>query len=77
MEQRFLTLVKDGEAYLFSYDRGQEMQLYLALMEYAADPEHCLNWDETVGIIDEVHRLASRDSVLSRAPVARHRPFRL
>jgi hypothetical protein len=62
MDHRFLRLEKDGQTYYFSYHRGQETQLYLALMECAADPAHSLSWDETLGIIDEVSRLTAGDS---------------
>jgi len=76
MRQRFLTLLKDGETYLFSYEHGEETQLYLALMEYGVDPRHCLDWDEVMAIIDEVDRLTSRETDGSAASESRCGYFR-
>jgi len=65
MQQRFLTLLKDGQAYHFRYESGEETQLYLALMEYASDPLHCLNWGEVIGVIQEVDRLTALEDANS------------
>jgi len=65
MQQRFLTLFKDDQAYHFSYESGEETQLYLALLEYASNPEHSLNWAEIIGVIQEVNRLTALEDANS------------
>jgi len=61
MEQRFLGLYKDGQAFLFTYFSGQETELVCALMDCANDNDIDLSWQEIMDIIEEVNTMMCQE----------------
>ena len=48
---RFLILIKGKEQYFFKYERGDEIALCTALIDYAMDPEYNLALPEILDLI--------------------------
>ena len=48
LDRRCVLVTKNGHRYVFSYQCGQERELYFALIDCARDPESVLAWPEVL-----------------------------
>ena len=59
MEPYSLVLIKDDHKYIFAYRPDQRKRLVRRLLEWAADPNYNLEWQE---VLDAILRLRCMES---------------
>ena len=61
MKTRELSLVKDGEEYVFRYESGREDEVIDEILRHARDVRSPLDWTDAARLSFQVAQLATTD----------------